>query len=103
MTNMWDNLAYQKVGKECPAIINTNIKLIMSKHKTLIKKVGRARCSKCRTFRRYENPIAICWECKNRFCYDHINCLQVNSSMKENDEVRYICDKCKIEHEYRTL
>ena len=63
----------------------------------------RTRCFKCHSHRRYENPMATCWECRNKFCYKHINCLQVNSQMKETDEVRYICDPCKDEHEYKTL
>jgi hypothetical protein len=63
----------------------------------------RTRCFKCRSYKRYENPMAMCWECRNRFCYKHINCLQVNSKMKETDEVRYVCDGCKEEHGYRTL
>ena len=63
----------------------------------------RARCFKCHSYKRYENPMAVCWECRNRFCYKHINCLQVNNRMKETEEVRHICDRCKTEHEYRTL
>ena len=63
----------------------------------------RTRCFECRSYKRYENPTAMCWECRNRFCYNHINCLQVNSKMKETDEVRHICDKCKAEHGYNTL
>ncbi len=63
----------------------------------------RPRCFKCNKARRYENPLAKCWECKNKFCYNHINCLQVNDTMKQTEEVRHICDKCKEEHRYRTL
>lgn len=63
----------------------------------------RTRCFKCHSYKRYENPMAMCWECRNRFCYDHINCLQVNSKMKETEEVRYVCDQCKKEHGYQTL
>ena len=63
----------------------------------------RTRCFKCHTYKRYENPMAICWECRNKFCYNDINCLQVNLKMKENDEVRHICDQCKEEHGYITL
>jgi len=62
-----------------------------------------ARCFKCHSFKRYENPMAVCWECGNKFCYNHINCLQVNSKMKETDEVRRVCDNCKAEHGYNTL
>ena len=62
-----------------------------------------ARCFRCRTYKRYENPMAKCWECGNKFCFNHINCLQVNSKMKETDEVRHICDACKAEHGYNTL
>ena len=63
----------------------------------------RTRCFKCHSYKRPENPMAMCWECRNKFCYKHINCLQVNSKMKETDEVRHICDRCKEEHEYKTL
>ena len=63
----------------------------------------RTRCFKCRSYISYKNPMAICWECGNKFCYEHINYLQVNSNMKETEKVRCVCDKCKKEHEYRIL
>lgn len=62
-----------------------------------------SKCAKCHKVRRYQNPLARCWECKQKFCYNDINCLQVNSTMKETDEVRNICDECKKNYRYQKL
>jgi len=68
-----------------------------------LKEIPVTRCAKCDSRRSYTNPMARCYECKKKFCYDHISGLQVNKSMKQNDEVRYVCGDCKISHEYKTL
>jgi hypothetical protein len=41
-----------------------------------------------------------CFECKKRFCALHIWSGQVKKSMKEDEAVRNICDKCKEEKKY---
>lgn len=71
--------------------------------KLKLASIPRTRCAKCNKARTYLNPMAKCWECKKKFCYNDINCLQVNDTMNENDEVRHTCDECKEEHGYKTL
>jgi hypothetical protein len=63
----------------------------------------RTRCFKCHSYKRYENPMAMCWECRNKFCYNHIWGGLVKEGMKDTEEVRHICDPCKDEHGYKTL
>gem|GEM_PF-1614196 len=63
----------------------------------------RGRCATCDSRRSYTNPLARCWECKRKFCYDHIWGLQVNGTMSQNEEVRNICDDCKKLKGYRNL
>ena len=71
--------------------------------KLKLASIPRTRCAKCNKAKTYLNPTAKCWECGKKFCFDDINCLQVNDGMKENDEVRNICNGCKEEYEYKTL
>ena len=40
--------------------------------KDKLKGIPKSRCSKCRSFRSYTNPLARCSICKKLFCYDHI-------------------------------
>jgi hypothetical protein len=62
-----------------------------------------ASCKICKTRNDYLSPLAICFECKKKFCFDHITCLQVNDKMDENDEVRDICDNCLVGSAYHRL
>ena len=71
--------------------------------KLKLASLSRARCTKCNSVRTYLNPLAKCFECMKKFCFDDINCLQVNNAMKENDEARHICDECKEKYEYITM
>lgn len=47
--------------------------------------------------------MAKCWECKKKFCFDHIWGGQLNNKMGENDEIRDICDNCKKVYKYKTI
>ena len=49
------------------------------------------------------NPMARCFECKKKTCFDHITAGQIKDSMKENDEVRDICGKCLKKEGYKDL
>lgn len=60
-------------------------------------------CNVCGSSRSYLNPFSSCFECKKRFCFDHIWGGQVNSKMKDNDWIRDICDECRDKHKYKTL
>lgn len=68
--------------------------------KQRLASIPRTRCNRCKKVRTYENPVAKCWECRKKFCFKDINSGQINNTMKENDEVRNICDLCKKEHRY---
>lgn len=65
-----------------------------------LKSLPRPRCFRCRSVRSYTNPLAICFECKQKFCFDHIFGGQVNAIMERNEEVRDICDNCKEKFGY---
>lgn len=61
------------------------------------------KCHKCKSPRNYQNPMDICFECSNRFCFDCLNALQVNSQMKADEPVRSVCDNCVKIHKYYRL
>lgn len=63
--------------------------------------IPRTRCAKCRSAKSYTNPMAKCFECRKKFCYDDINCLQFKFGMKQTDELREICDSCKAKYDYQ--
>lgn len=71
--------------------------------KKKLRLVPRAVCSECRSRRSYMNPFGRCWECRQKYCFDHLYSLQVNSEMSENEEVRSVCKDCRKTHGYWTL
>jgi hypothetical protein len=83
---------------------NTEIQATRPSEFDLLKKhPRRAQCSKCGSKKSHTNPMARCWECKRKFCYDHIWGGQINDSMGQNEEIRDICDSCKKAKGYRNL
>lgn len=69
-----------------------------------LKKIPPTRCAKCKSAKSYGNPMAKCFECKKKFCYDHILGGQYHSKrMSENHELRDICDSCKDSFGYISL
>lgn len=64
---------------------------------------GKARCKKCNKAKYYLNPLARCYECKQKYCYDHIFSGQINNLMKDTDEIRNICDQCREVNNYQTI
>lgn len=70
---------------------------------TRLKKIPPTRCTKCKSVRSYTNPMEKCYECKRKFCFDHIQSLQINDKMNENTPVRCVCPECIPKHGYRTL
>lgn len=44
-----------------------------------------------------------CYECKQLFAYEHVYGGQVNNKMKENEEIRTVCESCKYKHNYKNL
>lgn len=61
------------------------------------------KCKVCKTVRSYQNPLDTCFECKDKFCFDHLYGLAVNKTMKLNDEVRTVCEKCFVKYKYHSL
>lgn len=47
--------------------------------------------------------MAICYECRKKFCYDHIFGGQINDEMGENDSIRDVCAICKKLKGYRDM
>jgi hypothetical protein len=70
--------------------------------KEKLKNIPRSKCSKCKEKRTYHNPLAKCYECGKKFCFDHIWALQYKKG-QENQEVKDICEACKIKGGYITL
>lgn len=74
-----------------------------SEAKTKLKNLPRARCAVCGSFRTYHNPMAVCFECGKKFCYDHIFGGQINPKMKENEGIRDVCDECRKKFDYQSV
>ena len=68
-----------------------------------LKNRPKSQCFTCNSSRSYTNPMAKCWECEKKYCFDHIYSGQMNNGMKENDELRDICDNCKNKYEYNLI
>ena len=62
-----------------------------------------AKCAKCDKTRNYTNPLARCYECRLKYCFDRVWGGQINNKMGENDEIRDICDQCRIKFKYQTI
>ena len=68
-----------------------------------MREKGRTKCFSCKSTQRYTNPMARCFECKNKFCFKDILGGQINNKMKINDEIRNICKKDKVNFIYTSL
>ena len=79
--------------------INDKKKAISEK----LKNIPRSKCGTCKKIISHNIPMVRCFECKIKYCFDHIYCNQINDKMKENDMLRDICDKCKEKYGYRRL
>jgi len=71
--------------------------------KDKLRLIPRTVCFKCQSKRSYTNPMERCFECREKFCYDHIHCSQFKDEMSSSDEFRSICEECKIKHKYLTV
>lgn len=54
----------------------------------------RAQCHKCKRFRHEQNPLAKCFNCGKKFCFDHIHGGHYSKGIKPNEELKDVCDKC---------
>jgi hypothetical protein len=59
--------------------------------KDRLKNIKRSRCTICKTEQRYSNPMATCFECRKKFCFDHIKGGQVTKGMGMNELIRDVC------------
>lgn len=66
-------------------------------------KLKKLKCKICDKGQSSTNPIAKCFECGGRFCYDHIYGGQINKEMKKTDPIRDICSECKNKLSYFNL
>jgi|AntAceMinimDraft_17_1070374.scaffolds.fasta_scaffold47713_3 hypothetical protein len=83
--------------------VGITIKTKQDKGLDCLKQYGRGRCKKCGKVQSYTRPLGRCFECGEKFCYEHLNSGQVNNEMDENEEIRNVCDKCKEKHGYYSL
>lgn len=81
-------------------MITNNAKMAVGL-KLKLASLPRTRCTKCGSVKSYTNPMAKCFECKKKFCFDDINCLQFKKGMKQTDELRDVCDACKDKYSYQ--
>lgn len=61
------------------------------------------RCAKCRSKRSYGNPMAKCYQCGKKFCFDDIWGGLYRKGMGLNESLRDVCDKCKEKFNYKQL
>ena len=73
------------------------------KTKDRLKLIPRAVCFKCKSKISYGNPMGKCFECGEKFCFDHLHCLQFKKGMSPYEDLKSVCEKCKIKHNYQTL
>lgn len=71
--------------------------------KDKLKTLSVTHCAKCDSRRSYTNPMARCYECKKKFCYDHILGAQHRKGMDENEQSRDICENCQKVHKYQSV
>lgn len=68
--------------------------------KDKLKLLPKVVCHKCQSKKSYRNPMAKCYECQNKFCFDHIDGAQHKDGMSKNEEYRSVCDDCRKIHGY---
>ena len=59
-----------------------------------LKKYPRTRCAKCGSSKSRTNPMARCFFCKQKFCFDHIHGGCEYLGIKPNQELVDLCEKC---------
>ena len=65
-----------------------------------LPRTPKPRCLVCRRPQAYTNPIATCYECRKKFCFDHILGTQVRAGMGEGESARDVCAPCGKEKKY---
>lgn len=60
-------------------------------------------CAKCDSIKSYYNPFDRCDECNKKFCFDCLWSSQFKKGMRLEDELRTICDNCKLEYKYEPI
>ena len=61
------------------------------------------KCKKCGKGRSYTNPLDKCFECKERFCFEHLYGGAVKDGMKQNEPIRTVCESCFATHKYHSI
>lgn len=92
------------------AVDGSNIKLKKMRKPTqkLLKKLKRqkrisGRCSIDGLQQGGGNPLSPCFECRKRFCFDHILSGQIKNGMKMGESVRNVCEDCAKLHGYQYM
>ncbi len=67
---------------------------LSEEQKQRLKAIPKSRCAKCDSPRSYINPMAKCFFCHRKHCFDHLTAGITTKDMKPNDEVRDCCDDC---------
>ncbi len=62
--------------------------------KERLKGLKRTVCPVCHRKQNYYNPVALCFGCKKKYCFDHISCGYTRENQPEGEELHDICDNC---------
>lgn len=62
--------------------------------KDKLKALPRTKCAKCGSAKFYTNPMAKCFSCGRKFCFDHITGGVEIKGQNPNEELKDICDFC---------
>ncbi len=81
---------------------NVLTKMTVSERQRLAS-IPRSRCAKCKSRQSYLNPLAKCWECGEKFCFDHFWRGLFKQGIKQTDELRNVCDGCREKFGYEEL
>jgi hypothetical protein len=62
--------------------------------KDKLKALPKTKCAKCGSAKFYANPMAKCFGCGRKFCFDHITGGVEIKGQNPNEELKDICDFC---------
>ncbi len=68
-----------------------------------LKQLPRPKCAKCNKQKSTINPLERCFECHQRFCFDHLWGGQFKPGMDENEALKAVCDQCRQKLNYQEL
>jgi len=62
--------------------------------KDKLKSLPKTKCTKCGSAKCHTNPMAKCFLCGRKFCFDHVTCGVEIKDQNPNEELKDVCDFC---------